>query len=470
MAIRATGAVTVLGTLSSGTGTDRVGAADVLISAVQSGPILAMVDPNATSPQIIGYDFSGGSSIDIVSAGVISVAGPITAAGSTSDARFQSGGLADLGAITAGRAIFVRASDLSVNNNWNAASIRIESTAAAGVSLGSASGGLNIGQGEMDRLTAPTVQIYAGDSSTSLRGSAFQIGNLQVSDARIGALTLYAGSTGTVSVTGSFSPVQTASNVSVQIGAPTATSANWTPKDIRVIADAGGEIGDSTTTNGISFANVRAFKTVQLNATTNILIGTQAFIDTFVNAAQTQVQPLLKLQGPLLDSRGGEKVLVTTGALAVRADNKIVQENTSLQALASTGINLTGSGSIANGADKLALLVGRTGTSVSAPQNVELFLSVTNGSGSVSSGTTVAITSSVDLAAGLTPSQNYRVNNCVIRQQGNCAPLGAPNLNIQPSRLTEVNLVRSEDDEREDPTVTSAANEEIWRSAEKKAP
>ena len=61
----------------------------------------------------------------------------------------------------------------------------------------------------------------------------------------------------------------------------------------------------------------------------------------------------------------------------------------------------------------------------------------------------------------------YRVNSCVIGQQGNCTPTGDPVINIRPDELLADVLPKQVDlQDVEDPTITGAANEEIWRKPE----
>jgi hypothetical protein len=58
----------------------------------------------------------------------------------------------------------------------------------------------------------------------------------------------------------------------------------------------------------------------------------------------------------------------------------------------------------------------------------------------------------------------YRVNGCVIGEQGNCTPTGTPVANFLPSALLQGPLLQAPDNgDVADATVTGAANEEIWR-------
>jgi hypothetical protein len=64
----------------------------------------------------------------------------------------------------------------------------------------------------------------------------------------------------------------------------------------------------------------------------------------------------------------------------------------------------------------------------------------------------------------------YRINSCVIGELGNCTPTGNPNLVLPLDQLAPIDLLSRQDLDLEDPTVTGAPNEEIWRKPEKKKP
>ncbi len=138
-----------------------------------------------------------------------------------------------------------------------------------------------------------------------------------------------------------------------------------------------------------------------------------------------------------------------------------MQQNTSGFGPANSGLFLTGEGTTADGG---LLQIGRTDASTTTPQNVELFLAYKDG-GTVFTGNNVAISDRIGL--DVDPTQFYRVNTCVIRQLGNCTPLTNTVINIKPDQLTQGALLRESDlEDVEDPTITGAANEEIWRKPE----
>ncbi len=470
IAVRAAGAFGATGGLSSGSAATSNGAADRLVSAIESGMIFRVVDPTANTGAAEGFSLGAGD-IDIRSGGAIGVKGAITAAGDATVA-LQSTGKTTVSAITAGKAIFVRGADLEIMEAWKTALARIESTAAGGVALGANAAGdagaMAISDEQFNRIDAATVQVFAGDTSGAARGSSLTIGALNVDTAKIRtALELYAGDAAEVRINGAFAPSNgTANSTLVRIGAATATG-NWTPKGLKVIANTGGSIGASTTTNGRDFSGIRAFGSVELNATGDILMGYQDFIDKLLTTSAAEVANAVKA---VIAPQGanGPYMLLTAGSLTLRANGKIAQQDTSsVGSLTRTGIYLTGSAT-----NPLTLTLGRTSTATDAstlklPEFIELYGAVNNGS-TVLANENVALSNLIVFDNGVTPGQYYRLNTCVIFQQGNCSPTGgAPNLNIAPDRLTGLNLVdRTNTLGAADPTVASATNEEIWSDTE----
>jgi hypothetical protein len=284
------------------------------------------------------------------------------------------------------------------------------------------------------------------------------------------AIELYAGSGAEVRITGVFAPSSGAANgTTVRIGAPNANVGNWTPKSIKVIADNGGSIGFSTTTDGRTFNGIRAFGLVELNAKNDILMGYQDFIDKLSATDAADVFNVVKTfhaaQGP-----NGSRMLLTAGGLTLRADGKVAQQDTSpLAALTRTGIFLTGA--VPGPAGTPLLTLGRATPGVAGvptmPQYIELYGAVKSNV-TVLANENVALSNLIAFGPGVSPSQYYRLNTCVIFQTGNCTPAGGvPNTNIAPDRLTVLNIVdRTNAGGAADPTVASATNEEIWKAPE----
>ncbi len=481
IAVRAVGAFSASGALSSGSApsSTETGAADRLISASESGMILRLVDPAAarTADSIKGFTLTGGD-IDVRSGGAISVGGAVSAGrpdfSVRSSVRLQSPGKVSLAAVSTDGAIFVRSADIAMGGTWKATTARIESTAAGGVALGSdvtAAGAMALSNDQINLIDAATLQIFAGDTSGTMRGGALSIGNLSIDVAKVKtALELYAGALADVRITGTFAPSTGAANTTaVRIGAPIADGGDWTPKSIKVIADNGGSIGFSTMTDGRTFNGVRAFGLLELNAKTDILMGYQDFIDKMSVTEAADVFNVVKTfraaQGP-----NGARMLVTVGGLTLRADGKVASQDTSaVAALTRTGIFLTGAG--AGPVDTPLLTLGRATPGAAGtptmPQYIELYGAV-KFNVTVLANENVALSNLIAFGSGVSPSQYYRLNTCVIFQTGNCTPSGGlPNTNISADRLSVLNLLdRSNAAGAADPTVASATNEEIWKAPE----
>jgi hypothetical protein len=111
-----------------------------------------------------------------------------------------------------------------------------------------------------------------------------------------------------------------------------------------------------------------------------------------------------------------------------------------------------------------------------APKALDLF-GVFGGTGTVVTGPAAADTLRIEFGTGVIAILNsaperalYRINSCVIGELGNCTPTGNPNLVIPLDQLAPIDLLTRQDLDLEDPTVTGAPNEEIWRKPEKKHP
>ncbi|MBX3484403.1 hypothetical protein, partial [Phenylobacterium sp.] len=431
IAIRATGAVRASGTLTSGTGANADGAADRLISAAEGGAIMRLVDPLVATAVIQGFTLSGGD-IDIRSGDAISLGGDVGAA----NIRLQAATKITLASATASDSIFTRAADVSLGGAWRAQRTRIEVTAAS-LNLGDGAtgmGGVTLSSEQFGRIDSAVVQIFLGDTSGAARGGNISIGALAVDTARIRtSLELYAGGASDVVITGAFAPNGTAANTTLlRIGAPDAAG-DWTPRSIRVIANSGGSIGSALTTGGRSFTDVRAFNVVELNARADILMGYQDFIDRILATSAAGVPGVVKgVIAPQTTS--GPRILVTAGALVLRADGKVAQQDTGgLLGTTPTGLYLLGGRTP-------QLLLGRTSATPGLPEFIEL-------NGALTSGTTIMVGESVSLLAGIafdrgvTPSGYYRLNTCAILQQGSCMPSnGHPTISIPPEQLTGLTL------------------------------
>ncbi len=468
IAIRAGGDVSVAGTLSSGSASSATGAADRLISAAESGPIMRLVDPLAATASIEGFTLANGD-IDIKSGGAISLNGDVNAAGSASGLHLQAAGKISAGSVTAGDSIFARGRDFALSGAWRANTVRLEVTASGGLALGegvsATAGGVALSSSSIGLIDAPTLQIFLGDTSGSKRGAALSIGNLNIDVAKIKtSLELYAGAASQVVISGAFAPSAGGANSTmVRIGAPNADVGDWTPGSIRVIANSGGSIGVSTTVTGRTFSDIRAFGSVELNATNDILIGYQDFIDKLSATSAAGVSQAVKaLLAP--QTVGGQRMLITAGTLTLRANGKVAQQDTE----GLLGNNPTGLYLFGGSATAPQLVLGRTsGKSVGAltlPDFIELNGAVTTGT-TILTGPNASLASGIAFANGVAPSAYYRLNSCAIMQPGSCTSSSVhSSVSISPDQLTNLTVQdRTAAAGTADPTVASATNEESWK-------
>ena len=490
VAIRARGAVSITGQLSAGSGADSNGAADRLIASSESGPILAVADPDLSATPA-PFDLTGGT-VDIVAGGDLN----LNSQAQASNLHLQSGGSFTAQAITASGLLFVRSPGVAApGGDWTAKTLQIEASNPAGVAIGDGvtapAGAFVLSNADFGKLQAGAITLFAGDTSGTQRGGALLIGKLDVNDATVGALNLFAGSSAKVTITGQFAPTKGATpdaptSTVVRIGAKNgATGGNWTPDSILVENDGGGAVSGSIGQGTNALTNdptaVRAFQSVQLNAVNNILFGTPDFVAKMADPATTpdQVAGISRLQGPV-SGPGGPVLFLTAGSLTMRADGKLIQQDSSGFGVAYTGMFLTGAGvdaavpsqALVAGPGTM-LTIGRTDGGLSAgspsatPAVVELYLNLRDPNGAIYSGTNVALAPRIGFEPGTGPFQLYHVNSCVIGEQGVCTPLSNPSTNIRPNDLTAGSLPKGVDlPDVEDSTVTGAANEEIWRKPE----
>jgi hypothetical protein len=453
LVIRAPGDIVVAGGLRSGAApTPGAGAADRL--AAFNGEI-AWADDLTGGP--VSFDLSRGD-LDLRSAAGVTVGGAILAQGS--QARFEAHSLS-LAGVEAGQLLFARAATIAVGGDWKAPRVRIEATAPDGLALGSAAAGsaaTGLDQAAFDHIVADQVQLLAGDSSGALRGAGVTVGALSVNVDRIrSSLELYAGPSAAVQIVGRFAPSRTAP-LGLQIGLPSAGAGAWTPQTIRVVSDNGGSIGYSVTRDGVTFLDQAAFGAVELNAVDSILAGSQAFIDKLATVSPGGVASVVKTFTAEQAPGGGSRVLMTTGALTLRADRIASQDTSIKDSLVRTGLLVTGE-----------LRLGRTvpdASGVALPDVVELY-------GAIRSGPTLlinenaALSNQIVLIDGVRPRQFYRLNTCVILQPGACTATGGAPQFSAPNQFTRLELLdRQDSGVSDDPTVASATNEEIWRDPE----
>ena len=472
IAIRAAGDVAVTGAVSSGSGPSASGAADALVSASESGMIMRLVDPLAATPSIEGFTLKAGD-IDILSGGAISLAGNVAAGGAASSLHLQAAGKISAAGITAGDSIFARGGDFALSGTWRANTVRLEVTASGGLALGDGvsapSGGAALSSAAIGLIDAPTLQIFLGDSSGSMRGAALSIGTLGIDTTKIKtSLELYAGAASEVTISGVFAPLAGgASTTALRIGAPNADVGDWTPGSIRVIANTGGSIGFSTTATGRTFSDVRAFGSVELNATNDILIGYQDFIDKLSATPASGVAQAVKTI--LAPQTSAPHMLITAGSLTLRANGKVAQQDVEgLLGANPTGLYLLGAGGAGGATAPPILVLGRTSMKapgdVQMPDYIELNGAITSG-GSIMTGGSASLSNVIAFEKSVPPSAFYRLNSCAILQPGSCTSSTVhTSISFAPDQLTGLTVQdRTAAAGTADPTVASATNEEVWK-------
>jgi hypothetical protein len=165
------------------------------------------------------------------------------------------------------------------------------------------------------------------------------------------------------------------------------------------------------------------------------------------------------------------QVFLSANTLTLASPGRILQQSTSGTQ------NLNGSGIYLTGNVVLAAFGGAGATPGAGPANFDLYVAFANpiavpplvpaaGSG-VLTGSATAVAPRFTLPGTVSNPNSrvlWRVNGCVIGEQGNCTPTGNPVTNFLPSALLQGPLLQQPDNgDYADPTITGAANEEIWR-------
>ena len=310
-------------------------------------------------------------------------------------------------------------------------------------------------------LVAPTVTLFESKGPINVGGSKL--------DSHVATLNLYTADI--VRVTGVLAPAAD-NTVDLTIGTPypdaasptanVAASKDWTPSVIAVINDAAttdlrGAIGvTSVSATGVYSTTPTTFKSATLYATTNILLGTQAFIDANAKvtdiAGLKQINPVLPL--PVSPANSSKAVMLAAGDLALSSGRMIVQQNTTgLRTTEGTGYYVT-----------RTLTLGSYGAS---PPAIDLFGVFTKPGTTIAiTGPSAAVVNQIFLTGSLASSEFrpfYRVNGCVIGELGNCTPTSDGITEIPLDKLSEGSLLSRDEQDVEDPTITGAPNEEIWR-------
>jgi hypothetical protein len=146
--------------------------------------------------------------------------------------------------------------------------------------------------------------------------------------------------------------------------------------------------------------------------------------------------------------------MLAAGDLSLSAGTLIVQQNT-------TGLHTT---------DGTGYYVTRTlslGSYGVNPPAIDLFgVFIKPGTTTPIRGPAAAVVNQIFLMGNLTTSPFrafYRVNSCVIGELGNCTPTSDGITTIPLDQLSQGDLLSRDELDVEDPTITGAPNEEIWR-------
>ena len=343
-------------------------------------------------------------------------------------------------------------------------------------------------------LSAPSISLFESG------------GNLNVGDASLGgsltALNLYSG--GRVLVTGVIAPsVDDTVNLTIGAGNVVPGQSAWNPSQIEVINDGltapdHGAIGWQTVSAaGVYSSTPRTFHAASLYASNDILLGAQDFI--IANGSITDLSQLQLIDPnqpvPLVAANTSNAITLAAGDLYLAAGRLIVQQDTAgLMTTSGVGSYIT-----------RGLSLDSVGPN--PPPAIDLFgVLVAKGSTSLITGMAAAGSGQISLSESLSLSSYrhlYRFNTCVINSiscsgtstisgipldpisQG--APLNLGGGFVDPGDAIGVlggfgfvsrsssrpsvafswlfvdGFVRYDETEVEDPTVTGAPNEEIWR-------
>ena len=376
----------------------------------------------------------------------------------------NTGGRATLGTSTAD-ITKISAKDLTLSAAMKTRLATIESLdgrlvvgdAPAGVTFGG-SGGMTIDAAEMGRITAESVELYAGSKTGTVRGDIF-VGDFNLDGAKLAALALLAGPDATVSIAGAVRAGTPGAGEFI-VGKPEAAS-GWTPKTVYLT----GTLGSSTLGGAGTFTNVAGLGRVELNASKAVLIGSSAFIDAVEDLPVESINITQNRPGAVI-ARGSElnKIFITTGSLAMRSDGRIIQQSTGGLSGRPVGMLITPSTRADAGVQ-----LGRTGGAGPAgasrsPEMIDLSLSAFSPAGALLTGQIVASSQSIVLETALNRSGAYRVNGCIIGEAGSCTPIVNSVIDVRIDKLVEGILLQAPEPTLEsDPTITGAGNEEIWR-------
>ena len=210
--------------------------------------------------------------------------------------------------------------------------------------------------------------------------------------------------------------------------------------------------GDFIQNSGTLQAN-----TVNIVTTTgNILIGEKAFTDIVAvkdpNAIDQAGSPFFTTSPAFANH-----VFIDAQNVSFSAPQRIVMQNTGTAptdpVFAPEGFSLNHTGAL-----PVAILIG------GKPQVVDIFGELVQ-NGLLVDPRSVATTTQVEFAPdGTVANVHYRVNGCVVHQNGVCTIVSFDFKGFEPAKLAELVLASASgnEDVEEDLTITGAGNDEIW--------
>jgi len=193
---------------------------------------------------------------------------------------------------------------------------------------------------------------------------------------------------------------------------------------------------------------------VVITAGGNILIGEKAFTDLVATRDPNQINqagsPFFTASAPF-----DNHVFVSAATLTLTAPLRIVMENTGN--LPTAPVYLPDGFSLTHSGIPPTLVIG------GSPEVVDVF------GGLIQNGIpldpkSIATTTQVQFAPGTVSNNRYRINGCVIHQNGVCTIVSFDFKDFEPAKLAELVLASASNNEdvEEDLTITGAGNDEIW--------
>ncbi|HWE99982.1 MAG TPA: hypothetical protein VG248_09320, partial [Caulobacteraceae bacterium] len=430
--------------------------ASVSAGALTAGRDVAI---QATGGDVVLASASAGDVAVLVATGAVTLTGPVTTTGATTSSgagrtlfSAVSSPYSGLFSLSGQSDVFIQAKTFSdptgALSGHDADAIALSDP--GGLTLADAAGA---GSTVMTAtLRAPTVTLFE-------TGGDITVGDAALPAQLSTALNLYTQKN--VLVTGTLTPAVD-NTVALTIGAPSSAGGAWTPGLIEVINDSNatdhGAIGTATFTTIVGpVTSPLTFQAANLTSSGDILLGSTVFDQTLntTTAPPADINPIIPR--PALPINTTHAVLFAVDNLSLSSDGHILQQNTSgFQATQTSGGYVTGSITI-------------TGYHTAGPTNFDLYIAVANPTGGLITGPASSLTGKIFITGGGNPADRplYRVNGCVVGQQGNCTPTGDPVIDIRIDDIFTNVLPREiEGQDVEDPTITGAVNEEFWRKPE----